>query len=284
MRRVALALAAPAVLAACAGILGVESIHVDDVEDAALPASDAEPTDASTDVRLDAGDCPSEAGPPMVRVTLPSTSFCIDTTEVTGADYAAFLATSPAPAAQPAVCAWNTNFLPTVAAPPDHPATGIDWCDARAFCAWAGKRLCGAIQPGGPLDPERITSAVDSQLFAACSRGGTTVFPYGSGYEPEACNAGLTDGGGGVEAVRARPKCVGGAPGVYDLLGNVWEWVDACKGSDGGPLTESGDHAKDFCFFYGGAYGNEATRGCQFYSGFARNYRADDLGFRCCAP
>ena len=284
MRRLALALAfaATAVLAACAGILGVEPIHIDDARTPISP-----PTTRGADRRVD-GASRRRRRPPLrgrARDGARDAPQHVVLHRHHGG-HGCGLRSVPRDLAGPGgpgrSSARGTRTFFRLFRHRRITRRRASTGATRAFCAWAGKRLCGAIQPGGPLDPERITSAVDSQLFAACSRGGT-VFPYGSGYEPEACNVGLTDGGGGVEAVRARPRCVGGVPGVYDLLGNV-EWVDACKGSDGGPLTESGDHAKDFCFSMVGAYGNEATRGCQFYSGFARNYRADDLGFRCCAP
>src|SRR6185437_5545544 len=103
------------------------------------------------------------------------------------------------------------------------PVVCVDWCDAQAYCAWAGKRLCGAIG-GGPAttygDPN------ESQWYNACSNGGTTSFPYGNDYVAGDCNGGAT-----VAAVGTTPGCQGlTSPyfGIFDMSGNVKEWEDHC--------------------------------------------------------
>ena len=60
------------------------------------------------------------------------------------------VATGPSTAGQPSFCAWNTDFTPSAAWPPaptqaNHPVVWVDWCDAFAYCAGAGKRLCGPL-------------------------------------------------------------------------------------------------------------------------------------------
>jgi len=83
--------------------------------------------------------CPGDAGPTMVRVG----SFCIDSTEVTVAHYAAFVDAYPSLDAQPPACSFNTSLAPVwpedAGVPaPDMPVRYIDWCDAYAYCLWAG--------------------------------------------------------------------------------------------------------------------------------------------------
>src|SRR5262249_39830790 len=103
---------------------------------------------------IDAGavtsDCPTGLpGPPLIAVPPPSGGrFCIDATEVTNAQYAAFLATNPQTSLQPARCtSWNGTYAGAYVGPltgrDDYPVVGVTWCDAFAYCKWAGKRLCG---------------------------------------------------------------------------------------------------------------------------------------------
>jgi sulfatase modifying factor 1 len=90
----------------------------------------------------DASDCPGNAGPVAIRVGAAPNTFCIDATEVTNAQYRAFLAAKGSDlGGQPETCTWNTSYLPGVwPVPPTldgFPVVTVDWCDAHAYCAWA---------------------------------------------------------------------------------------------------------------------------------------------------
>jgi formylglycine-generating enzyme required for sulfatase activity len=141
----------------------------------------------------------------MVLVSDMLGGFCIDATKITNAQYNAFLtAVAMDPTfQQPAKCAWNMSLMPAgMMNAPDFPVVNVDWCDAHAYCAWAGKRLCGRI--GGGANPfAAFADASSSQWYAACSAGGTKAFPYGAAYDPLACNGG-DDPTPGIVAVGAR--------------------------------------------------------------------------------
>ncbi len=244
-------------------------------------ASAADASDASDASAADAGDaseggCPSGKGPEMVAI--PG-GFCIDSTEVTRGQYAAFLATSPSTAGQPAVCSWNTNFTPSnwSPTPSNYPVASVDWCDAYAFCKWAGKRMCGAID-GGPLPFNSATNPNQSQWYRACSDNAALVYPYGNSYVAGTCNA--PTGDASIAAVKSFAGCQGGFGGLYDMAGNVEEWQDSCQG-DAGPGDACRDQAGTFGYVSGDPV--NSTK-CTFLDTDSRGNHLGDLGIRCCYP
>jgi formylglycine-generating enzyme required for sulfatase activity len=221
--------------------------------------------------------CPGTAGPSSVRVQTATSSFCIDATEVTNGDYQRFL-DADAGGAQAAACAWNTSFAPSVWPGGDRlPVMGVDWCDAAAFCAWAGKHLCGRIG-GGTLPMVGTNDPAASAWYAACSHGGQLDYPYGMTFQPTTC----VDNVGQPAPVGAADGCIGGFPGLSDLSGNVEEWLDSCDGDTAGP-----DGARDACLAVGGAYfeSNAARLSCRAdaIQLQVRNIRESGRGFRCCS-
>jgi formylglycine-generating enzyme len=254
--------------------------------DAAPPAPDAAviPDLAAPD----AGDgCPvAHGGPALVRVG----DFCIDATEVTNADYAVFWTarrSGQETGGQIPACSWNNSFTPESgggarwparAGDERRPVVSVDWCDAYAFCQWAGKRLCGRIDGGALPRWQAATDPGMSQWTYACATGGRSTYPYGNRFDATACNVQRPNENASILVdVASRPGCRTEA-GVYDLSGNVEEWVDACTGSAGrgdscAVLGASAfDQRPDNLTCTGSAYGDPR--------GLAYELR----GFRCCAP
>ena len=219
--------------------------------------------------------CPTGPGPAMVLAG----AFCIDSTEVTSAQYNDFLLAGPALTGQPSECDWNDSYLPGNGWTFDPsagtlPIANVNWCDAYAFCAWAGKELCGKVG-GGPVDFADFAGA-DNEHYAACSNASTRIYPYGNTFRPTACN-GVDQHMMGVVPVGSLTGCQGGVPGLFDMSGNVEEWQNSCDGTAG---------ASDSCRDGTGAfdYGDppDGTR-CDFADYDARSGQFPDVGLRCCA-
>jgi formylglycine-generating enzyme required for sulfatase activity len=239
----------------------------------------------------------------VVFVETDGGSFFIEATEVTVGQYAAWLATTPAPKQQEP-CAFNTTFEPgkftgdnamdacdssfqwmLEQANPDHPVTCVDWCDAKAYCEAQGERLCGRVGGGTvetaydmAIDRFYVVEPSTSEWYLACSRGGTRTYPYGNTYEASACNgtSGLLDD------VGTSPQCVGGYNGLFDMSGNVAEWEDSC-------MAGAADAA---CIPRGGAFYNgqplpgldPIQLACPYkFSAVVRSSQAVSTGIRCCS-
>jgi formylglycine-generating enzyme required for sulfatase activity len=157
-----------------------------------LPSSDGM-------VEIPAGSYEVGANPADKFHSAPSqvdiTDFWIDKYQVTNSQFQKFMdaAASPAPEVWPA----DGN----------HPVRGVGWDQANAYCSWANKRL--------------VTEAE----WEAAGRGpgpNPPLYPWGDD---------ATAGGKTFSMPDQDTYAVGSLPfnvspsGVFDLVGNVWEWV-----------------------------------------------------------
>jgi formylglycine-generating enzyme required for sulfatase activity len=210
----------------------------------------------------------------MLLVPGPTKTTCIDVTEVTQKQYAAWLGTSPATTGQPAGCTSNSSYLPTCGYNavnyPNRPVVCVDWCDAHAYCKGVGKRLCGKIG-GGPVEPKSNTDPAQSEWHFACTKNGALPYPYGPVPSNFAC-VGLDNSNFLVQqAAGSVTSCQGGYSGLYDMSGNASEWEDSCNVSNE-------------CYARGGHYlSKPAELACAAQAKFTRMSREQSRGFRCCA-
>lgn len=226
-------------------------------------------------------------GPRLVFVPHPQSPFCMDTTEVSQAHYAKFLADPQDKVPfQQTRCSANETFVPFQGSHLDDcdgkenyvydPATRgelpiacIDWCDAAAYCAWAGKRLCGAVGGGG-LDHDE--GVLTGQWGYVCSQGGQSIYSYGNTYKKGIC----ADEGGSSEkvGVTTRPQCAGASPPfseIQSLTGNMMEFEDACENY---PLCRIRGLSNDS--------EAEAQTRCDFFADGNTQVYSPNVGFRCC--
>ena len=145
----------------------------------------------------------------------------------------------------------------------EHPVVYVDLEDARAYAAWAGKRL--------PTEEEW-------QWAAQGPKG--LRYPWGNEWREGVCNDGS---GGGTTSVRAFGQ--GRSPfGCYDMCGNVWEWTE----------SEREDGRTRFCMLRGGSFyqargsdwyaegGGQPTRhAAKFLLMWPGLDRCTTIGFRC---
>jgi formylglycine-generating enzyme required for sulfatase activity len=245
----------------------------------------------------------------MVRIPMSEgRTACIDTTEVTREQYAAFLADTNAHGAgsrlpncgaapyqdepeaacskEPTVCKGDCAR---------HPQVCVTHCNAQAFCSWAGKKLCGTVGDVVPTLPALEDPRV-SVWAAACGAGSTDLgrarrgYPYGDEFEPTACNTEGRAGSGcaaspsscGTVPVGSIERCRGPEPfAVYDMSGNAREWI---------ALSESeSTRAKPYAVHMGGSFDRfDFDPPQDFGCSASRKQEAfgvalPTIGFRCCA-
>ncbi len=192
---------------------------------------------------------------PPHRRELPA--FYLDRTEVTVAQYAAFLAAT----GHPAPPGW-TNGVPP-AGTESLPVTNIRWADALRYARWAGKRL--------PTEAE----------WEKAARGPDgRPFPWGNADDPARRNK----DSGKLRPVGSFPQ--GASPyGCLDLSGNAWEWTADWFEPYPGTTARSPHFGRHYKVIRGGAgeylYAAPNT-GTTFQRARLVPYGAHDfIGFRC---
>ncbi len=192
--------------------------------------------------------------------------FYIDRFEVTNADYRNFYRTlSPDLEADHRPSTW-VPLADGGYGPPkgkeDHPVTGVNFNDALAYAAWAGKRL--------PTEDE----------WEAAARGAKgLLYPWGDSYEAGRANdrnahVGETSRVGGYET--------GNSPfGCSDLAGNVEEWTASAE--DGTVVTEALKTNAILVVTRGGSFssGPEGVTATFRWVSPGLSTRKNNIGFRC---
>ncbi len=157
------------------------------------------------------------------------------------------------------------------------PSIRTSWLDAKSACDAAGKRMCtesewvAACQGAAAIDDNGNGELADDMIEG-------TAYPYGDFHDKTRCWDGRDAEGAGTapDGTPWRPVYTGEMPGcvtptgVYDLTGNVEEWVGETPDKAvllGGAYDTSEDHAR--CY----------RRNDTFGAGYA-NPRT---GFRCCS-
>lgn len=136
----------------------------------------------------------------------------------------------------------------------DEPVACVDWNDAKAYVAWLAKKT------GRPY---RLASEAEWEYAARANRD-TGRFLWGEHTETACREANVLDASGaralGDSRIAAAPcddGYAGVAPvgsrapnpfGLYDMIGNVWEWVEDCYAmphpadapTDGSPQLKDG--------------------------------------------
>lgn len=163
------------------------------------------------------------------------------------------------------------------------PIINVTWRDTVAYCAWLAKETG---------QPYRLPSEAEWEY--ACRAGTTTRYSCGDEITKKQANFGYHARGvmsffGG----RALTTVVGGYPpnpwGLYDMHGNIWEWVedvwhDSYKGSpnDGSAWTDGeGTESSRGRVGRGGSWGgNPGHLRSAFRFRIQPDYRSDNIGFR----
>ena len=139
---------------------------------------------------------------PLRKIKLPG--FHIDQFEVTNEKYKEFvIATKRHPPQD-----WMNGTYPQEKA--HYPVIYVNWYDADAYCRWMGKRL--------PNEEE----------WEKAARGPEGLeYPWGNTFNPKMARIAT------ASVMYSSPGPVGELAdgkspyGVYDMIGNVWEWTDA---------------------------------------------------------
>lgn len=199
---------------------------------------------------------------PVHRVSVKA--FYLDTQEVTVARYAEFLVSQ-----RPDLpFKWNEA---TSGSHENKPVVGVNWYDARDYCRWVGRRL--------PTEAEW-------ELAARGTEGRT--YPWGDAHPTRShANAGQTTWRGYDTVTNVGRFELGKTPdGVYDLAGNLWEWVadwyDPTYYQFSPRENPSGPRSGPLRGLRGGAWNNDAQaiRSAN-RAGYAPDSRRNDVGFRC---
>lgn len=209
--------------------------------------------------------------------------YCIDAAEVTNEEYLAFTERYTVKSVNASTaCGNNATLVPdtdcstalTDVPSRKLPVVCVDYCDAEAYCAMHGKRLCGRV--GGSMnDPGDVADPAADEWYAACAGPGETLYPYGDAASASQCNgSGYDPADPGPRDLATLSDCEGGLPGLYNMSGNVAEWEWACSSSS----------ATAACATRGGSFldGPYELR-CSGSISQSRLEASETVGFRCCA-
>ena len=206
------------------------------------------------------GDTPTKEPRHQVLITK---GFWLGETPVTVAAYSRFVSPQHMPAAPSFNVGWAAK---------NHPVVNVGWDDAQAYCGWAGGEL--------PTEAQ----------WELAARGGkdSLKYPWGNDIAP-----------GNANYIESKLNCTSSvksyranAYGLYDMAGNVWEWVEdfytldycATLPTDAPARDPPGPKSADVHVVRGGSFRSTAwflRPNCRFRYVPHAQPDPDEIGFRC---
>ena len=193
-------------------------------------------------------------------------AFYMDKYEATSSRYAEFMRATGRPAPE----YWDQM---KIGKHNNHPVVGVDWHDADAYCRWAGKRL--------PTEAEweKAARGTDERFYPwGNQEPASGIANFGHGFAGKVYDQGLEPVGtyeGGKSPY-----------GIYDLAGNVWEWVADwyeenyyAKSPERDP---KGSSSGQYRVLRGGSWNRQPKHvrsTLRFW--LSPSFRYDTVGFRC---
>jgi len=149
----------------------------------------------------------------------------------------------------------------------DQPVVGVSWYAARAYCLWLSL-LASNGKYRLPMDAEWEWAAGGQRDEANKNKVlEVREYPWGKGISPQHANYNGNEGA--TTPVGRYPK--GATPeGLYDMAGNVWEWIEDLYSKTGSSRVLRGGSWRDLA-----EYCRSANRGP-----FTPDSRYDFIGFR----
>ena len=152
----------------------------------------------------------------------------------------------------------------------NRPVVDVDWNEAQAYVAWLRQRTG---------KPYRLPSEAEWEY--ACRAGTTTAYPFGEAIGPALANYGRNNAG--TREVASYPP---NPWGLYDLNGNVWEWVEdvwndghSGRPADAAARTTGPDPQEHV--IKGGSWDDRDRRvRCASRNGVDDTHRENEIGFR----
>lgn len=194
-----------------------------------------------------------------VPVNLPD--YYIDKTEVTNAAYRRF-------------CTEDNHSLPPGFPRNrlDYPVVNVTIADARAFAAWAGKRLPKATEW------EKAARGTDGRLY-----------PWGNTPDPSRANVANNPARPVKGLAPADSYASGASPfGALQMAGNVWELIEGLVNPSPAAvkvfsfLKPPATAAEPWVTMRGGPYGDPLITNVTYeWSAVPARFRAPNIGFRC---
>lgn len=201
-------------------------------------------------------------------------AFYIDRFEVSNGDYYRYMAASNA--SPPAV--WGGSKYPEGEA--DYPVQ-VSWHEARAYAAWAGKRL--------PTEKE-WEKAARGKGTGKKKKNLTALYPWGGKFRAGRCNgapywkAEAPKKKGGTMPVTAFEKKDISPTGAVNMAGNISEWTASWYKPYKGNYRIRGAYGTQYKVIRGGAWYSsrrELRVTNRKFGGIPDLYRDNTAGFRC---